>query len=34
MADAAGVELTLEPCHAQIRADSDRILQTLTNLLG
>ena len=34
MADAAGVQLTLEPCSAKIRVDSDRIIQTLTNLLG
>ena len=34
MADDAGVELALEPCDARLNLDRDRILQTLTNLLG
>ncbi|MGZ4810526.1 MAG: ATP-binding protein, partial [Thermoanaerobaculia bacterium] len=34
VADAAGVRLVLEPVDAILWVDADRILQTLTNLLG
>ncbi|MBE9046009.1 response regulator [Pleurocapsales cyanobacterium LEGE 10410] len=34
MAEKAQVKLLLEPCDANINLDSDRILQTLTNLLN
>ena len=34
MADQAGVRLVIEPAAAALWGDSDRIIQTLTNLLG
>jgi signal transduction histidine kinase len=34
IADTAGVALELEPFEAQISVDTDRIMQTLTNLVG
>jgi PAS domain S-box-containing protein len=34
MADAAGVTLVLTPCEGRVLVDGDRIIQTLTNLLG
>ena len=34
MADEAGVQLAIEPASAELLGDTDRIVQTLTNLLG
>src|SRR6185436_824663 len=34
MADQAGVEVIVEPADAMLRVDADRIVQTITNLVG